>query len=284
MLFFHATGGRLGNQLFSTALIERRRKPGELIITTQMAESRAFLGRLHRYFDFSNPLVVNFADHVVSRFIVWPLIRARVISSLVEDERGVRETRGILPVTYFRGFFQAPRYMMPTPITRKWIRREFLAAASAQVSRAYGRTALFVHIRRGDYARHRVHENRSVVLPMNYYRKALRLLEREVKDPHFFLLSDDPDWCESQFADLPHRTVSRGSSFEDLALMSLCAGGIASNSSFSWWGGLLCARTAPLIAPRYWLGWTRRCWLPPGIEESDFRFIDVPEGDQGERE
>ena len=276
MFFFHATGGRLGNQLFATALIERRRRPRELIITTQLEESRRFLGRLQRYRDFSHPFLVNVADHVISRFVVWPLIRAKVISSMVEREGVVRETRGILPITYFRGYFQAPRYMMPTPITRSWIRHGFRADAVARLRDASDRTPLFIHVRRSDYAGHRVYGPRAVVLPLRYYRSAIEVLERRVETPYYFLLSDDPDWCERQFAHLPYKSISRSSSYQDLALMSLCAGGIASNSTFAWWGAHLCRRTAPVIAPRFWLGWTQGRWLPDGIEESDFEFIDVP--------
>jgi hypothetical protein len=122
------------------------------------------------------------------------------------------------------------------------------------------------------------------MLPLAYYRAAIVRVLEAVPDPHFFLMGDDPSWCEEQFADLPHSTVSRSSSYEDLALMSLCAGGIISNSSFAWWGAYFCGRTAPVIAPRYWFGWAKKQWLPEGIEESGFQFIDVLDDDPGERD
>jgi len=271
----------LGNQLFQAAVIERRRKAGELIITTQMADAKAFLGRLRRYRDFSNPFLVNVADHVVSRFVVWPLIRMRVISSMVEDARGVHETRGFLPVTYFRGYFQAPKYVMPTPISRSWIRQEFLESAAIRIQRAEARIPLFIHVRRSDYGGYRAEGRRSALLPQGYYSAAIQRILRTVPDPHFFVLGDDPSWCEARFADLPHHTVSRATGYEDLALMSLCAGGIVSNSSFAWWGAFLCRRSAPIIAPRYWFGWAKMKWLPQGIEESGFQFIDVVDDGPG---
>ncbi len=276
MVFFHATGGRLGNQLFQTAVIERRRRPRELVVTTQMPESRVFLGRLRRYRDFSNPFLVNLVDHAVSRFIVWPLINLRLISSVVQDGgNGVRETRGVLPITYFRGYFQAPKYFQPTCISKDWIRRSFRDSALHRIHDAEGRLPLFIHVRRSDYGNYRADGRSSALLPLSYYRSAVSILRGSVRDPHFFLLGDDPSWCEEQFAELPHKTISRGSSYEDLALMSLCAGGVTSNSSFAWWGAFLCARTAPIIAPRYWFGWRKKEWLPQGIEESDFQFIEV---------
>jgi hypothetical protein len=201
---------------------------------------------------------------------------------MVELSSGVHETRGILPLTYFRGYFQAPKFVMPTPISRDWIRRRFREPASARLRRAEGRTPLFLHVRRSDYgSSHRANAYRSVLLPPGYYRDAITLLMQSVADPYFFLMGDDPAWCEEQFGHLPHREISRGSPFEDLALMSLCAGGIVSNSSFAWWGAQLCARTAPVIAPRHWFGWAKKQWLPEGIEESGFQFIDVVENVSG---
>ena len=277
MIFFHATGGRLGNQLFQTALIERRKRPHELVITTQMPESKQLLRRLRRHKDFTNPFLVNIADHVVSRFIVWPLIRLKMISSMVEDDRGVRETRGILPVTYFRGYFQAPKYFLPTNITRNRIRRSFKDSAMRLIREAKGRTPLFVHVRRSDYGNYRADGRSSALLPASFYNSAIAILSRSIQDPHFFLLGDDPSWCEKQFSKIPYKTVSRGSSYEDLALMSLCAGGVVSNSSFAWWGAFLCAGSAPVIAPMYWFGWRKKEWLPKGIEASGFQFIEVTE-------
>lgn len=278
MFFFHATGGRLGNQLFQAALIERRKKPHELVITMLMRESKVFLTPHRRYRDFSNPFLVNVADHIVSRFLMRPLIRMRVISSMVEHEGIIKETRGILPFTYFRGYFQAPKYVMPTPITRAWIRRRFRESAALRIRCAQERTPVFIHVRRSDYSAY----YSSALLPMGYYRAAVRRVMEAVPRPHFFLLGDDPAWCERQFSDLPHHTVSRCSPYEDLALMSLCAGGIISNSSFAWWGAQLCLRTAPVIAPRYWFGWVTKEWLPRGMEESGFQFIDVVESSVGE--
>ena len=275
MLFFHATGGRLGNQLFQAAVIERRRKPHERVVTMQMMEAKAFLRRVSRYRDFSNPFLVNLADHVVAPFIIQPLIRLHVISSMIEDFRGFHDTKGVLPLTYFRGYFQAPRYMMPTSISRDWIRRKFRDPASELLRCAEDRTPVFIHVRRSDYGAHRPVGSMSAMLPLGYYRTAIGIIRASVSRPHFFVMGDDPSWCEKQFAELPNATVSRLSSYEDLALMSLCAGGIVSNSSFAWWGAHFCARTAPVIAPRYWFGWAKKQWLPEGIDESGFQFIDV---------
>lgn len=116
MIFFYSHGGRLGNQLFQTAIIEARRKPRERIVTTQMSDSSKLLKGLRHYHDISNPLLINLIDHVISRFVARPLVTLRLISSVVETDEGLRETQGIFPVTYFRGYFQSPGHSSIRPI------------------------------------------------------------------------------------------------------------------------------------------------------------------------
>ncbi len=273
MIFFYSHGGRLGNQLFQTAMIEARRKPRERVITTQMSESKAFLARLRGYSDISNPLFVSLIDHVISRFAVGPLARVRVISSVIEEGEKVRETRGILPLTFFRGYFQSPHYFSNMHISNDRIRKCFKDSASRLLACAQGRCPVFVHVRRADY-----HTTRAYgLLPLAYYRTAIDVLCHSVKDPHFFFLGDDLAWCKRFFSGVSHKTFETRSSYEDLALMTLCAGGVVSNSSFAWWGAFLCRRAAPIVAPLYWFGWRKKQWFPGGIEKSGFQFIEVEE-------
>ena len=271
MIFFYSHGGRLGNQLFQTAIIEARRKPRERIVTTQMSDSSKLLKGLRHYHDISNPLLINLIDHVISRFVARPLVTLRLISSVVETDEGLRETQGIFPVTYFRGYFQSPGHSSIRPISGDCIRRSFREAAGRQLEKAGGMCPVFVHVRRADYHTTRA----SGLLPLSYYREAVDILSRSVNDPHFFFLGDDPEWCKREFSGIRHKTFVTSTSYEDLALMSLCAGGVVSNSSFAWWGAFLCRKAVPIIAPLYWFGWRKRQWSPHGIETSPFRFIEV---------
>jgi hypothetical protein len=171
---------------------------------------------------------------------------------------------------------------MPGNISSDWIQDSFKGSAERLLRNAKGRCPVFLHVRRSDYNHYRADGQSSALLPFSYYRAAIDILSQAVRDPYFFLLGDDPAWCERAFSELPHKMVSKSSSYVDLALMSLCAGGVVSNSSFAWWGAFLCARTAPVIAPLYWFGWRKKEWLPNGIEASDFHFIEVP--DEGSAE
>src|SRR4030095_13917195 len=123
-----------------------------------------------------------------------------------------------------------------------------------------GERAIFVHVRRTDFLTNPFH----MVLPIDYYREAAALMATKVRDPVFFVFSDDPDWCEANFR-LPYhtkvvenvdRTVERHLGREDaeLYLMRQCGHAIIANSSFSWWGAWLGADTrgGMIIAPKTW--------------------------------
>ena len=60
-----------------------------------------------------------------------------------------------------------------------------------------------------------------------------------LRNPYFFVFSDDLDWCKSTmiFEDKEHCFVKN---FEnelfELKLMSYCSNFIIANSTYSWWG------------------------------------------------
>ena len=139
------------------------------------------------------------------------------------------------------------------------------------------RTA-FVHVRRGDYVASARYDLRLDGSPTGYYGRAMELLRQRfnVNDEgggggggggggapqpplRFLVFSDDPEWARSQpvfahpdvrfYAPQPNQTEQHA-----LAAMAACeCGGVAANSSFSWWAGYL--NTNPekrVIFPELW--------------------------------
>lgn len=90
----------------------------------------------------------------------------------------------------------------------------------------------------------------------DYYRKAVTCILQSVKEPHFFVFSDNPD-AACRLLDLPENVVSvlchnRGdeNAYADLWLMSQCKHFIIANSTFSWWGAWLGENeNATIISP-----------------------------------
>jgi len=120
------------------------------------------------------------------------------------------------------------------------------------------RCPVSIHIRRGDYATHPAILAIHGLCPIQYYTKALQLLQDRWSDIHLFIFSDDIDWVKIHFdvRELPHEMIepSHTNPQEDLVLMSRCQHHIIANSSFSWWGAWL--NPSPnkmVIAPRQWM-------------------------------
>lgn len=133
---------------------------------------------------------------------------------------------------------------LPTISTQNWTK---------QISEC---NSVSLHIRRGDY----VHDQKTNKLHgtcgIEYYKEAMNLISQKIKDPVFFIFSDDPQWArENLKSSYPLFIVSNGEipDYEELTIMSKCKHNIIANSSFSWWGAWLNENKNKLvIAPQKW--------------------------------
>ncbi len=93
-----------------------------------------------------------------------------------------------------------------------------------------------LHVRRGDYIYFEY-----ILLTQNYYSQAIEYIKRNVKNPVFYIFSNDLKWSKENIKiDAPHVYVDwTRKDYEDLQLMSNCKHFINANSSFSWWGSFL---------------------------------------------
>ena len=115
-----------------------------------------------------------------------------------------------------------------------------------------------VHIRRGDYISDLETNQFHGTCPISYYENAFRLIKSQVKNPIFFVFSDDPEWTKKNITP-PGDTKYIGHNlndlaYEDMRLMSKCKHHIIANSSFSWWGAWLNPNPQKIVvAPQKWL-------------------------------
>lgn len=96
-----------------------------------------------------------------------------------------------------------------------------------------------VHVRRTDYMRLPIFQ----VCGPDYYQRSMDRMRRRLSRPRFFVFSDDPEWCQSEFAGQTDTVVLAprhgGNPLPDLHLMSLASNHIICNSTYSWWGAWL---------------------------------------------
>lgn len=151
-----------------------------------------------------------------------------------------------------RGYWQSEKYLLDAAAT---LRRELVVSAGPdEANRAVIRqmdetNSVCIHIRHGDNAN-------SVaaslgVLPMTYYKTAIRRILDEVTDPHFYVFSDDLAWARQNLdirqpvTFVAHNGDTR--SHEDLRLMTHCRHHILANSTFGWWGAWLGAKDGQVV-------------------------------------
>ncbi|MEK7594262.1 MAG: alpha-1,2-fucosyltransferase [Patescibacteria group bacterium] len=118
-----------------------------------------------------------------------------------------------------------------------------------------GSNAISLHVRRGDYANNANTNAFHGLTGLDYYKAAVAKIAKQVKDPTFFVFSDDPEWCKQNLKiDFPSTYVSHNKDgIEDMRLMTHCQHHIIANSSFSWWGAWLNPNPDKIvIAPKKW--------------------------------
>lgn len=109
-----------------------------------------------------------------------------------------------------------------------------------------------IHIRRGDYLKSPIHN----ILDINYYKKAVEIIENKITEPIFFIFSDDIGWVKNQelFSDCVFVDNNKNdTAYIDMQLMSLCKHNIIANSTFSWWAAWLNKNTDKIVvSPKTW--------------------------------
>jgi len=162
---------------------------------------------------------------------------------------------------YIEGYFQTEKYFKN--ITDQ-IRSEFQFKnkpdneSFSYLSKIKSTNSISLHVRKYDNTETLDSSPMYGVCSINYYQKAINYIEERVKDPTFFIFSDDIDWAKNQllFINSKVEYIIRSGNIndsEDLRLMKNCSHNIIANSSFSWWGAWLNENKGKIvIAPDRW--------------------------------
>jgi hypothetical protein len=176
--------------------------------------------------------------------------------------------------TTLTGYWQCPRYLEGIePEIRKaftlkhWPSEKSLAVAN----QIHNCNSVSLHIRRTDTLSPRGLAHHGLI-PMEYYQRAMGHIALREDDVHFFVFSDDIEWCKANISPpfsttfVDHNTTGvtvegnyevrktdNGTEHEDLWLMSQCKHSIGANSSFGWWGSWLMQNPQKIcIVPQQW--------------------------------
>lgn len=165
--------------------------------------------------------------------------------------------------SYLDGYWQNPSYFNKY----KHILKEDLTPKSSLSREVYYWLELInklnsvsVHVRRGDYINNPYTNNTHGTCSLDYYNKAINLIKLNVKNPVFFVFSDDILWCKEHFSgyDNFHFVDNTKMAIDDLYLMYNCNHNVIANSTFSWWGTWL-KSAGMTVAPKNWFVDENRC-------------------------
>lgn len=121
-------------------------------------------------------------------------------------------------------------------------------------------TPMAIHVRRGDYLNYQASFG---LLDYDYYLNAFRSLIEKFEYSEVIIFTDSPDMISELQKKIPLRTrlisPTQLSPSETMTLMSRCSGLVASNSTFSFWAGML-ADHSRVIIPSPWFK-SRDSWL-----------------------
>jgi hypothetical protein len=176
---------------------------------------------------------------------------------------------------YVEGLWQSEKYFKPN---EEVIRKDFAfknvpsKGINKLLFQIQNANSVSIHIRRGDYVTNAQANSHHGVCSLNYYNEAISIITDRIKDPQFFIFSDEIQWAKENLdIGFAHQFIENHPSVhpsEDLRLMSACKHQIIANSSFSWWGAWLNSNNEKIvIAPAQW-------FLDKSLDTKDL----IPEG------
>jgi hypothetical protein len=270
MIIVRLCGG-LGNQLFQYAAGRRLslERQAELVLDLSWYKYTPKSNTLRQYELINYPIQARAAGR--NEEILCRLYSSRILKYISipswpwsrYHETGFEFNPAFADIkdnTYIDGYWQSYKYFEDVA---EIIRKELIplpipsALDQSIANQIFATESVSVHVRRGDYVTQKAAANTHGVCQLEYYYAALDTIKQIVPNPHFYVFSDDPDWCKSNLT-FPGSAVfvdhnSDTTAFQDMQLMSRCRHHIIANSSFSWWGAWLNPRKDKrVIAPKRW--------------------------------
>jgi hypothetical protein len=111
-----------------------------------------------------------------------------------------------------------------------------------------------LHVRRGDYLSP-VNIKRHGCLSLEYYKKAIEIVNSKTNIKSFLVFSNDVKWCKENFnfGNYTFTFAENKPDYVEVIQMSMCDAHIIANSTFSWWGAWLNKnKNAVVICPGKW--------------------------------
>lgn len=173
---------------------------------------------------------------------------------------------------YLVGYFQSSKFFKEN---ENLIKKELTVKVKNRdinkdiINKIITTNSVCIHIRRGDYIGHYLQ-----VCNDKYYYDAIKLINKCIKDPNYFVFSDDIKWVKKNMK-FPKNTTfidNDNSNYEELNIMSKCKNFIISNSTYSYWAQFLSTnKNKIVVAPSKWFLNDKKT----DIYEENWKLIEI---------
>ena len=277
--------GRLGNLLF------------QLVAACEVAADDGYIINLASeapdYFDWDGKLITlpcpkqwrTFVNRIWLRLLrllsksgliglVKP-IKLTVSNGYESEDIELKTKEGFMPgIIILQGFFHHDKFKKTQPR----IKRNIINTTEKRLQGIAVESRVGVHFRFGDYEMWSVYGVKGAELPLSYYLNAFNLIDQDIKDPCYIIVSDDIQKAKSLMheAGRQHVVFEGETAMEDFSCLASCSHAVLSASSFSWWAAKLISNPQKLvIAPEFWLGFKSDYWYPTQIKTDGFTYVSA---------
>lgn len=195
-------------------------------------------------FDEKNPEKTHFKD---ARFLLKPEITTFYPELLEKDNTDI----------YLDGYWQSYKYFIGYEelIRQQFvIKNDYLKYAPEYFDLINSSQSVSIHLRLTDRVSTDFGLSHYRYLDWDYYEKAIEIIKERIPFPHFFIFSDNIEWCKEKIKlDFPVTYVKAQDEYNDMYLMGMCKHHIIAHSTFSWWAVWLQFNASKVVvAPQKW--------------------------------
>ena len=162
---------------------------------------------------------------------------------------------------YASGYWQSEKYfqeieaIIRQEFTFKTALNEFESELNSEIRNT---NSVCINFRRTDFVHVKNSADTHGATELSYYENAIQLITSKVENVHFYIFSDDIEWCKLNVkTNFPTTFVGheyKGEKFSSyFQLMINCKHFIIPNSTCAWWAAWLSANEKKIIiAPQKW--------------------------------
>ena len=266
--------GGLGNQMFQYAFARylSLKHNTDLKVDTSILKKRTNSRRSFVFRDFDldifNLKVETASVYEVNNFRRVPLaIADKMLNRLIGFKKGYivephfhfsEKCYAATDNSYLDGYWQSEKYFGAISenlrINDFSFKQPIANNSRLLISQIENCNSVCLNVRRGDFVTNSFHGTCS----NQYFKKAEEIMATQIDNPHFFVFSDEIDWCKDNLRlNSPTTYIGHeyaGNKFQDyIRLMAACKHFIIPNSSFAWWAVWLNTNKQKIvIAPKDW--------------------------------